>query len=72
MTDNEKAIELLEHFAEMCAGGVISATWAHAFLQEGGESTWDAIKTVSYGAEELSRVAAEVAQLRDRFDSIIP
>ena len=69
---NKEAVEVLESFAESAGRAVRAATWAQAYLFEGGEATWDAVKSVSLAAELLSEQADRVVELRDRFEEILP
>ena len=70
--NNAQARELLEVFAESLANGVRITTWAEAFVQEGGEPTWDAVKSVSDYAVTVQHLAAQVEKLRDQFEDITP
>lgn len=69
---NQEALTLLDEFTETASRAVQAAVWARAFLQEGGEPTWDAVKCVSDTAAYLSSQAVRVAQLRDHYEEVIP
>lgn len=69
---NEEAKEALEEYVEAAQSAVREAVWALAFLVEGGEPTWDAVKSVSRGAVALEKACAPVAELEEVFEEIIP
>jgi len=71
---NQEAIELLQQFADTAGNAVQTATWASAFLTEGGEATWDAIKSVALSAQLLSEQAERIVSLTEDevFHQIIP
>ena len=70
--DNEQAIRLVEDFTDAATDAVRCGVWTAAFLQEGGEPTWDAVKSVSGVAERLAELATKVAGLREEYDNIAP
>jgi hypothetical protein len=69
---NDQALELLDEYVEAAACAVLMGTWARAFLQEGGEPTWDATKDVSRSAAQLMLLAAQVAEFEDHYEEITP
>lgn len=69
---NQEAITALEVLVEQSQRAITTATWALAFLNFGGEATWDAVKDVSRAAEELGRSTKIVATLDRKFDQIVP
>lgn len=70
---NQEALDLLDDFATQAERAVRAAVWAQAFLVEGGEPTWDAVKDVSRAAAAISRNAVLVSELADEhFEDIIP
>ena len=69
---NQEAIELLEALADAASFAVRHATWAQAFLVEGGEPTWDAIKDVSRTAAQLLHICRAVEDFEGIFEEIIP
>jgi hypothetical protein len=69
---NEEARELLSDFAETASNAARIAVWAEAFLQEGGEPTWDAVKSVSDVADTLHSQATQVRKFRDQYEAIAP
>jgi hypothetical protein len=71
-TTNAEAVELLDDFVAQASAAVQVGVWASAFLQHGGEATWDAIKDVSNAADTLTVLAGQVRKLRDHFDAIAP
>jgi len=71
---NQEAIELLEQFAETASTAVQTAVWASAFLTEGGEPTWDAIKSVALSAQLLAEQSKAIVRFTEDeiFEQIIP
>lgn len=69
---NEEALELLEEFATQAQTAVQTAVWAQAYLTEGGEATWDAVKSVATSAELLADIASRVRLLPECYDDITP
>jgi hypothetical protein len=69
---NQEALDLLSEFTETTSSAVQIAVWAGAFLQEGGEPTWDAVKSVSDIASTLMAQSAKIANLREIYDEITP
>lgn len=69
---NESARELLAEFAEATSSAARVATWAEAFLLEGGEPTWDAVKSVSSVAERLVVLSQKVSELATRYEEVTP
>jgi len=70
--NNEDALIALENFIDTASNAVQIGVWAQAFLQEGGEPTWDAVKSVSDIAERMKEDAALVAQFRNIYEDILP
>lgn len=69
---NEEVLELLDEYVDAAALAVRLGTWARAFLQEGGEPTWDATKDVARSAERLHLLSQKVAELETRYEEIMP
>lgn len=69
---NEEAVTLLDEFTVTASSAVQAAVWASAFMQHGGEATWDAVKSVSSVAETLRDQAARVSSLPDHFGTAAP
>ena len=70
--DNESARELLYNFQEAAHRAIRAAVWAEAFLVEGGEATWDAVKSASDTAVTVQHFASQVEKLLDQYDDITP
>lgn len=70
--NNQEALDLLSDFVSTASAAVQSGVWAQAYLTEGGEPTWDAVKSVSRGAALLGSLASRVADLEDAYEDITP
>jgi len=69
---NEEAIAAVDEMVEAAVAAVRAGVWASAFITFGGEATWDAVKGVSWAAEQLAEKAAPVVQLREVYEEILP
>lgn len=71
---NEEALDLLDTFVQEAQQAVVNAVWARAFLIEGGEPAWDAMKSVAYSGQTLTYTGARIATLADDdvFQAILP
>ena len=69
---NSEALDLLSDFTDTASSAVQAAVWASAFVQEGGEPTWDAVKSISDIATTLMAQSARVANLRYVYEEITP
>lgn len=70
--NNAQAIEALTEFTELAQRAVTTSVWATAFLLEGGEPTWDAVKDVANAARALKKQAIVVGNLDLRYQDITP
>lgn len=71
---NQEALDLLEEFTTEAETAIRAAVWARAFLIEGGEPTWDAVKSVAWSGQQIANVGDRVRRLAhdDVFQSITP